>query len=177
MKEDIRKIYKTIQAMGFTYVNTPISFEEGYQRIKTPAEAIRVKTGNCIDGTLVFASCISAIGYDPIIVIVPGHAFVIAAIPPPDLSGTRETRRNLQSMTLSGGQPAIPTSFAASWFPIETTILQERSKQNFGLTRMAFEEAMDIGVRELASAGPSNVVLIDVEAWRACGLLPAPEIR
>jgi hypothetical protein len=177
MKEDIRKIYKTIQAMDFTYVNTPISFEEGYQRIKTPAEALRVKAGNCIDGTLVFASCISAIGYDPIIVIIPRHAFVIAAIPPPDLSGTREARRHLQSMTLSGGQPALPTSFAASWVPIETTVLQARSKQYLALTRTTFEEAMEIGVKELAAAGPENVVLIDVEAWRACGLLPAPEIR
>jgi hypothetical protein len=177
MKEDIRKIYKTIQAMNFTYVNTPVSFEEGYQRIKTPSEALQVRTGNCIDGTLVFASCISAIGYNPIIVIVPGHAFVIATIPPQDLSGTRETRRLFNSMTLKGGQPALPSRSYVSWFPIETTVLQERSKQNFALTRMSFEEAMDIAVKRLASEGPSKVILIDVEAWRACGLLPAPEVR
>ncbi len=177
MKEDIRKIYKTIQAMNFNYVNTPVSFEEGYQRIKTPAEALEMKTGNCIDGTLVFASCISAIGYNAIIVLVPGHAFVIATIPPPDMEGTRQARRQIQGMTLNAGQPALPRSFAASWFPIETTVLQARSKQNFAMTRMSFEEAMNIAVNELASAGPSKVVLIDVEAWRACGLLPAPEIR
>ena len=177
MKEDIRKIYKTIQAMNFTYVNTPVSFEEGYQRIKTPSEALQMRTGNCIDGTLVFASCISAIGYNPIIVIVPGHAFVIATIPPRDLSGTRETRRLNNSMTLNGGQPALPSASCVSWFPIETTVLQARSKQNFALTRMSFEEAMNIAVGELTSAGPGKVVLIDVEAWRACGLLPVPEIR
>jgi len=177
MKEDIRKIYKTIQAMNFTYVNTPVSFEEGYQRIKTPSEALQVRTGNCIDGTLVFASCISAIGYNPIIVIVPGHAFVIATIPPQDLSGTREMRRNLNSMTLKGGQPALPSRSYVSWIPIETTVLQARSKQNFALTRMSFEEAMSIAVGELTSAGPDKVFLIDVEAWRACGLLPAPEGR
>lgn len=177
MKEDIRKIYKTIQAMNFTYVNTPVSFEEGYQRIKTPSEALQVRTGNCIDGTLVFASCISAIGYNPIIVIVPGHAFVIATIPPQDLSGTREMRRNLNSMTLKGGQPALPSRSYVSWIPIETTVLQARSKQNFALTRMSFEEAMNIAVGELTSAGPGKVILIDVEAWRACGLLPAPEVR
>jgi hypothetical protein len=180
MKEDIRKIYKTIQAMSFTYVNTPVSFEEGYQRIKTPSEALQTRMGNCIDGTLVFASCISAIGYNPIIVIVPGHAFVIATIPSQDLSGTRETRRYFNSMTTTSGQPALPSGSYASWFPIETTVLQGRSQQTLGLTRMTFEEAINIAVKELQnvlSTGRDKVFLIDVEVWRACGLLPAPEGR
>ena len=149
LKEDIRKIYKTIQAMSFTYVNTPVSFEEGYQRIKTPSEALQTRMGNCIDGTLVFASCISAIGYNPIIVIVPGHAFVIATIPSQNISGTQETRRYFNSMTTNGGQPALPSGSYASWFPIETTVLQGRSQQNLGLTRMSFEEAINIAVKEL----------------------------
>jgi len=61
MFEDVRKIYKTIQAMNFTYVNTAVSFETGYQRIKTPVEALETKNGNCIEGALVFASCIAVL--------------------------------------------------------------------------------------------------------------------
>jgi len=174
MKEDIWRIYATIQAMGFNFVNTPVSFEEGYQRIKTPTETLQTKKGNCIDGTLVFASCIAAIGYDPILVLIPGRAFVIASIPPADLSGTRQARRHFSAMTLNDGRPALPPSFSASWLPIETTVLQWHSKQQVG-TRSTFEMAMGTGEHELASAGPAKVALIDVEAWRACGLLPAPE--
>lgn len=83
-------------------------------------------------------------------------------------------------MTTNGGQPALPSGSYASWFPIETTVLQGRSQQNLGLTRMSFEEAINIAVKELQnvlSTGRDKVFLIDVEAWRACGLLPAPEGR
>jgi len=176
MYEDIRKIYKTIQAMNFTYVNTPFSFEEGYQRVKTPAEALGDRTGNCIDGTLVFASCIAAIGYNPIIAIIPGHALVIATLPPRDLSGTRMARRRLNSMALRGGEPALP-SYYISWLPIETTVLQGRSQENLGLTRTTFEEAVRTATEELREAGPAKTILVDVDAWRACGLLPSPEMR
>jgi hypothetical protein len=179
MLEDVRKIYKTIQAMDFVYVNTPVSFEAGYQRIKTPIEAFETKNGNCIEGALLFASCIAAIGYDPLIVIIPGHAFVIATIPGASPDSTRDYRTNPFLMTLSGGRPALPSNSYASWIPIETTVLQYRSNQNFGLTRMTFEEAVEIAKGKLQMfASPSElkkVFLIDVEAWRSCGLLPAPD--
>jgi len=174
-KEDVRKIYETIQAMDFTFDNKPVSFEEGYHRIKTPTEALQTRKGNCIDGTLVFASCIAAIGYNPILVLVPGHVLVIASMPPADLSGTRPARRHFQSMTLDGGRPSLATSFCTAWFPIETTVLQIWSRQTLTMTRTSFEGAMLIGERELSMAGPAKVALIDVEAWRACGLLPVPE--
>lgn len=181
MFEDVRKIYKTIQAMNFTYVNTAVSFETGYQRIKTPVEALETKNGNCIEGALVFASCIAAIGYDPLIVIIPDHAFVIATVPGASPDSTRENRTNPFLMTLSGGQPALPSNSYASWIPIETTVLQNRSKQNFGITRTTFEEAVEIAKGKLQKfASPSElkkVFLIDVEAWRSCGLLPAPDDR
>jgi hypothetical protein len=181
MAEDVRKIYKTIQAMDFAYVNTPVSFETGYQRIKTPIEALETRNGNCIEGALVFASCIAAIGYDPLIVIIPGHAFVIATVPGAGLDSTQDYRTNPFLMTLSAGQPALPSSSYASWIPIETTVLQDRSKHNFGLTRTTFEEAVEIAKGKLQKfASPSElkkVFLIDVEAWRSCGLLPAPDDR
>jgi len=179
MLEDVRKIYKTIQAMGFTYVNTPVSFEAGYQRIKTPIEALTSKTGNCVEGALVFASCIAAIGYNPLIVVIPGHSFVIATIPGANADSTREYRTGPFLMSLSGGAPALSSNSYASWVPIETTVLQNSSKTNFGLTRMSFEEACEIAKTHLqkyaSPAGLKQIFLIDVEAWRACGLLPAPD--
>jgi len=33
-------------------------------------------SANCIDGTVLFASAIEAMGMNPLIVIIPGHAFV-----------------------------------------------------------------------------------------------------
>lgn len=70
-------IYRTIQKSGMNYVNAHISFAPGRsQRVKRPCDTIKLKGGNCIDGSVLFASCFEAIGLEPIIVIVPGHAFV-----------------------------------------------------------------------------------------------------
>ena len=70
-------IYRTIQKNGMNYVNAHISFAPGHsQRVKRPCDTIKLKGGNCIDGSVLFASCFEAIGFEPIIVIVPGHAFV-----------------------------------------------------------------------------------------------------
>jgi hypothetical protein len=70
-------IYRTIQKNGMNYVNAHISFAPGQsQRVKRPCDTIRLKGGNCIDGSVLFASCFEAIGFEPVIVIVPGHAFV-----------------------------------------------------------------------------------------------------
>lgn len=69
--------YRTIRKNGMNYVNAHISFAPGHsQRVKRPCDTIRLKGGNCIDGSVLFASCFEAIGFEPIIVIVPGHAFV-----------------------------------------------------------------------------------------------------
>ena len=70
-------IYRAIQRSGMNYVNTHISFAPGNsQRVKRPSDTIRLKGGNCIDGSVLFASCFEAIGFEPIVALVPGHAFV-----------------------------------------------------------------------------------------------------
>jgi hypothetical protein len=172
MFEDIRKIYKTIQAMGFTYLNTPVSFDEDFQRVKTAREALATKSGNCIDGTCVFASCISAIGYDAIIAMPPGHAFVIAALPPPDDATSTKNRVAIFAPSKSPASTTLSTVYP-SYIPIETTVLQASSSANLGLTRTTFEEAIQIAQDELAKA--KQVSFIDVRAWRSAGLIPFPE--
>lgn len=72
-----KAIYETIKQNGMNYVNTTVSFAPGNsQRVKRPSDTIKLKGGNCIDGSVLFASCFEAIGFEPLIVIIPGHAFV-----------------------------------------------------------------------------------------------------
>ncbi len=174
MHEDVRKIYKTIQALGFTYVNTPVSFAEGFQRIKSPTEALRTKTGNCIDGTLVFASCLSAIGYNPLIAVVPGHAFVVATIPSDDMNKSRTERLALYGLARPKDSPAPHASDVyPSILPIETTMLQQPSEKNVGFTRTTFEEAVAVAQAKLDEyEAEGKLILIDVEAWRKAGFIP-----
>ena len=173
MFDDVKKIYKTIQAMGFTYVNTPISFEAGYQRIKSPTDALRTRTGNCIDGTLVFASCICEIGYQAILVIIHGHAFVIAAMPTSNPNITADVRARLFLAGQGVPKGKSPLGIYAAFIPIETTVLQGKSSKNAGLTRTTFEESVSIATSELQkSLSTPEIWLVDVGAWREKGLLP-----
>jgi len=74
----LQAIYDQLQKNGMHYVNAPQDFS-GAQTVYTPAQSLQDGGANCIDGTLVFASAVSATGMQPYIVIVPGHAFVSVA--------------------------------------------------------------------------------------------------
>lgn len=79
VRYQIKAIYETVQRNGFVYVSTPISYAPGIsQRVKRPTETIRLKGGNCIDGTVLFASCFEAIMLDTFIILLPqiGHSLV-----------------------------------------------------------------------------------------------------
>jgi hypothetical protein len=45
------------------------------QRLRLPGETLRLNTANCMDVTLVFASAMENLGMEPLVVIVPSHAF------------------------------------------------------------------------------------------------------
>jgi len=46
------------------------------QRVRLLEDVIKSDQANCIDGTAIFASCLLSVGIDPIIVIIPNHAFL-----------------------------------------------------------------------------------------------------
>ncbi len=62
------------------YVNTPVSLAKTdrtyVQRIRLPAETIQQQAGNCIETTVLYASAIEAMDMNPLVILVPGHAFV-----------------------------------------------------------------------------------------------------
>jgi len=81
----MKAIYETVQQNGFVYVSTPISFSPGIsQRVKRPSETLRFKGGNCIDATVLFASCFEAIMLDTSIILLPraGHSLIAVRVWP-----------------------------------------------------------------------------------------------
>jgi len=62
---------------NLTYISTPITFASGSsQRIRLPGEVLDQSSGNCIELTLLYASIAEALGMQPVIIIIPGHAYV-----------------------------------------------------------------------------------------------------
>jgi hypothetical protein len=74
----IRALYDELKAKGVTYVMDPsVTSEQAFvQRTRLPADVLASTNAQCLEGTLLFATLMEAIGVRPIIAIVPGHAFV-----------------------------------------------------------------------------------------------------
>jgi hypothetical protein len=69
------------QDANLVYVNSPLNMgrQAGQvtQRVRLPTESLAAGgSANCIDGTVLFASLLELAAIDPLLVIVPGHAFV-----------------------------------------------------------------------------------------------------
>jgi hypothetical protein len=74
-----RAVFQALQRSSIGYVSSIFTFG-GYtnlaQRIRMPRETLQLRSANCIDVSVAFASAMEAIGMQPVLLIVPGHAFV-----------------------------------------------------------------------------------------------------
>src|SRR5205814_2059234 len=74
-----RAIYTVLQQQGVSYVKSSLTFGNHQaisQRIRIPHESIGQSSANCIDGAVLYASAFENLGMEPLIVLVPGHAYV-----------------------------------------------------------------------------------------------------
>ena len=82
VREQARAIFTSLkQDADLVYVNSPLSLgaQAGQvaQRVRLPAESLAASgAANCIDGTVLFASLLELATIAPVVVMVPGHAFV-----------------------------------------------------------------------------------------------------
>ncbi len=51
------------------------------QRVKTPGETLRTRNGNCVDGSVLFASLLALCGLEPGVLFIPKHALVAWKVP------------------------------------------------------------------------------------------------
>jgi hypothetical protein len=74
----VKAIYEELKARGVSYVMDPTVNTDlvKVQRTRLPSEVLESTNAQCLEGTILFATMLEAIGLRPIIVLVPGHAFV-----------------------------------------------------------------------------------------------------
>lgn len=71
-------VFEALRRSGVSYVSSIYTFGNFVgeaQRIRLPRETLTISTANCIDMSVAFASAMENLGMNPVIVIVPGHAF------------------------------------------------------------------------------------------------------
>src|SRR4051812_37943264 len=74
-----RAIFNAVKQQGVSYVKSSMTFggnPDVSQRIRMPKESLTDNSANCIDGVVTFASLFENLAMDPVVVLVPGHAYV-----------------------------------------------------------------------------------------------------
>lgn len=82
IRAQVQAIFTALkQEANLTYINSPLNMgrQAGQvtQRVRLPSESLAAGgSANCIDGAVLFASLLELASLEPLLVIVPGHAFV-----------------------------------------------------------------------------------------------------
>ncbi|HET8666507.1 MAG TPA: hypothetical protein VFM10_00925 [Terriglobales bacterium] len=77
----VKAIYRALQRKGVSYVKSSSTMgahvnADVTERVRMPHESLGHVSANCIDGVVLYASLFENLGMDPVIVLVPGHAYV-----------------------------------------------------------------------------------------------------
>ena len=75
MLKQAAAIYGSLQEQNIIYSVPPASFERIGQRVRLCDAIIQQKMGTCLDLTLLYASCLEAVGLHPLLIFKKDHAF------------------------------------------------------------------------------------------------------
>ena len=75
VKQMAAAVYAAIQKKNIVYAEPPSSFEEFGQRIRLADQILDQHLGTCMDLTLLYVSCLEAMGLNPIMILMNGHIF------------------------------------------------------------------------------------------------------
>ena len=75
VKQQMAAIYTALCARKIAYNMPPASFEYIGQKIRLANTVLEIKQGTCLDLAVLYASCLEAVGLNPLIIFISGHAF------------------------------------------------------------------------------------------------------
>ena len=73
VKQQMGAVYAALQELNIAYTMPPASYEES-QRIRMPDAVLDSKSGTSLDLAVLYCSCLEAIGLNPMIILMNGHA-------------------------------------------------------------------------------------------------------
>lgn len=168
-------IYDAVCECGIDYSNPPAGFESSMQRIRTPDEVVTDKAGTCLDTAVLLASCFAEAGLEPVLFLVPGHAFA-GYYTGREIHSPQGTVESDPQRLLSGvGHHALSGSDHAGHLaqlleggfvqPIETTTVCRGLGQNFN------QSITDQNNWEYGDVPAVEAMLIVSRCWKA-GITP-----
>jgi len=76
--DEARGVFEAMRHLGLSYVasvSTYGKFTSHAERVRLPRETLSLSSADCLDLSVAFASAMENLGLEPVIVLVPGHAF------------------------------------------------------------------------------------------------------
>lgn len=151
-------IYEAIKEYNVSYCWVPASYTDGGQRIRLAHTILGDKLACCLDIACFYASCLEAVGLNPIVIIQNDHAF----------TGCHLVDRLLQDPSIDDASLIMKLCADGinEMMVVETTGMTE------GCTK-PFDEAVALANSELAEIDKFNVA-VDVKRSRLAKIYPLP---
>lgn len=155
----VAAIYEALRSQALVYATPPASFEQTGQRIRLVDQVLSEKLGTCLDLTLLFASCLEAIGLHPLLVLLKGHIFVGAWLEDKYYTSTIGDDPSFLLKGIADGVSELVL--------VECTALTSSGD-------IGFEQAVEQAVRQLHKQDYMEL-FVDVYRCRLSGIRPLPQ--
>ena len=159
VKKQMGAIYEAIASLGIVYCSPPASFESEGQRIRMCDTIFSQKLGTCADMAILYASCIEAIGLNPLIIVINGHAFVGAWLIDDTFPDSVNDDVSLLKKRTARGINEIAL--------VEATLMNAGKEQSF-------DEAVNTANFKLVKE-EDFILFVDVRRARFSGIKPLPQ--
>ena len=151
-------IFTAIKEQAISYVVPPASFERVGQRVRLCDMVLQQKLGTCLDLTLLYASCLEAVGLHPILISTVGHIFTGVWLEEKMFPESVQDDYSLITKRLASGVNEIAV--------VETTCVTTGKDVSFDTAKLAGEQNLTTQQVEY---------IIDVHRARMSGISPLPQ--
>ena len=159
VKKQLGAIFEAIASLEIVYCSPPASFENEGQRIRMCDTIFSQKLATCIDMAILYASCIEAVGLNPLLIIINGHAFVGAWLIDDSFADSVNDDISLLKKRIAKGINEISL--------VEATCMNAGQKQSF-------DEAINQANYKLVKED-DFVLFVDIKRARLSGIKPLPQ--
>lgn len=157
--QQMAAIYAAIAELEITYVTVPASFEESGQRVRLVDTVLQQKMGNCLDMSLLYTSCLEAVGIHPLVIFTRGHAFAGAWLIPETFPDSITDDVSFLTKRTADGINEIVL--------LETTCMNKGNGSDFDkAVKTANNTLLDIS---------AFIFALDVKRSRFTGIRPVPQ--
>ena len=159
VKKQMAAVFESVRELGIVYCTSPASFEDSGQRIRMIDMLLNHKLGTCLDLSLIYTSCLEAIGINSIVVFIKGHAFAGGWLIDDSFPDSINDDPTLLSKRIADG--------------INEILLVEATCMNFGNSNV-FDDAVRSANYHLAKV-EDFILFVDVKRSRFAGIRPLPQ--